>query len=73
MKILASATVAIHDAQARASESAARVARVGTANNDIDLGREAINLIERVASVRANASAIRAADEQMKTLVDIIA
>ena len=73
MRIMSMAASAIQQSVSRMSASAGRVAQSGNPDAEVDLAREAVTQSQTTAAVRANASVIRAADEQTATLLDILA
>ncbi len=73
MRVLSTAVAAIQRAQSQVADSAARVARAGRPDSQVDLAHEAVTQSQATAAVKANAAVIKTSEELSESLVDILA
>jgi flagellar hook protein FlgE len=63
----------MHRAADRFEASAARVARFGTGLGDVDLATEMVEVLTAETDFKASAKIVRAADDMLGSLLDILA
>ena len=70
---IASGTAGMHRAADRLETSAARIARTGTGQGDVDLSTELVETMMAEADFKASATVVRAADRMTRSAIDILA
>ncbi|MBN2527973.1 MAG: hypothetical protein JXR76_16405 [Deltaproteobacteria bacterium] len=76
MKVFDTATAAIMQQTQRMAQSAKNISKLGDPKGEganVDLAKEAVTRIEATHITKAEISVIKAEDERMKSLLDIIA
>jgi len=72
MQVLAIASAGLQLAQRRFDESAQRTAQAGSPYADVDMAAEAVEQISARSAFSANVSVIRAANQMMGELLDLM-
>jgi flagellar basal body rod protein FlgC len=73
MNPIATAAYGMFAASQRFDASAQRVAGMGAADSDIDLGQEATTQVEAKTAFTANVAVLKTADKMQQSLLDILA